>query len=139
MKSLNLLLALLLGVSTLFVSSCEDDPTPPNQDVNNRLNGEWEAESWTVDGTEVLLNGSTFDLEFERRDPEGGDFEWVTVENGQTTIIRGDYDIESEGTEIDLDFDSGASFDMEIDVDGDDLELEGLINNQRWVIRAERD
>ena len=104
--------------------------------TNNRLEGDWEVTSFTMDGVEQILTGSTFDREFEKEDPDNGEFEWNFGAEG---VLRGDYEVESNGEELELDFEGGGRINMDIEIDGDDLELDGLVNNERWVIEAERD
>lgn len=134
MKLHKLLPLLALAMGSLFIASCDEDEDP-NEVTNNRLQGDWEVQSWTVDGVEQIVTGSSFDMEFEKGDPTNGEFEWdLGTEN-----FDGEYEIESNGNEIEFEFDAGGQFDMDIDIDGDDLELDGRINNERWIIEAERD
>ena len=134
MQSFKLLLLLILG-SLSFATGCDEDEDP-NVTTNNRLQGDWEVSSFTVDGVEQIITGSVFDMEFEREDPDNGEFEWNF---GPSGIFRGEYEIESNGEEIEFEFDAGGRFDMEVDIDGDDLELDGTVDNERWVIEAEKD
>ena len=137
MKNFHKLLPLLAlaGACTLG-TACDDDDVDPNEDVNNKIQGDWEVESYTIDGVEqIQFTISRWDMEFTKQGPADGETEWDIVGgNGATSGGEFDYDIENAGTEIDID---GLEFD--VDVDGDDLELSGNINGERWVIEAERD
>lgn len=126
------LLALALVVT---LGACKKD-TDPNEATNNALQGDWEVNSWTVDGTEQMnFSVASFDMEFTKQGPADGETEWTIIDTGGgTTRIEGDYDIENSGTEIDID---GDEFDVEID--GDELELRGNFNAELWIIQAERD
>ena len=121
--------------ATLFVSACKDD-VDPNVDINNRLEGDWEVESFRVDGVEfVPASINSFDMEFDKQGPMDGEFQWdLTSTNGNSQRFEGDYEIENSGTEIDLEGDE-----MDIEIDGDELRLEGTIDGEAWEIRAERD
>ena len=133
-------LLLLLGVSALSTTACSDDDLDPREETNNRLQGDWTVESYRVDGEELLLQGSAFDMEFEKEDPFSGEFEWNISEITASLRIRGDYEIESGGDEIELEGDQALqNVNFDIEIDGDELELEGTVNNQRWEIQAERD
>lgn len=131
------LLFLLLLSSTFFVTSCgDDDDLDPNEALNNRLEGEWDVTSWTIDGVETipaLIN--SFTMEFDKEDPNGGETDWTIIDrDGDTQRFRGDYEIENAGTEIDIDGDE-----LDIEIDGDELELEGTFDGDNWRIRADRD
>ena len=137
MKTLHRFSLLLCLFATLSFAACgDDDDVDPNEETNNRLEGEWEVDSWTVDGVEVMGSLVTsFDMEYEKQGPTDGEVEWTIIGgNGATSRVDGDYDIENSGTEIDIDGD-----DFDIEIDGDDLELSGTVNAERWVIEAERD
>ena len=122
-------------MGSLFIASCDEDEDP-NEVTNRRLEGDWEVQSFTVDGVEQLVTGASFDMEFEKQDPTNGDFEWNF---GAAGLFEGEYEIESNGEEVEFEFEAGGQFDMDIEIDGDDLELDGRVNNERWVIEAERD
>lgn len=125
---------LLLALVALAAGCGEDED--PNERVNNQLIGDWDVESFTVDGVEqmsFLLN--SFSMEFTKQSNIGGEAEWLLIGvNGATTRLDSDYEIQNEGMEIDLDGD-----DLDIEINGDNLELSGIVDAERWEIRAERD
>ena len=141
--------ALLLFVgSALLVSGCKED-VDPNEDMNNRLEGDWEVRSFVASGNGSLeFMGNVFqrvDLEFDKTGPTIGDYEFTYVDvNGNTSIDRGDYEIQNSGEELTLESD-GASEDEEylITIDGNDLELDGFFDydgsSYRVVIEARKD
>ncbi len=129
-------LAFLLLLAIFVVATgCEEDEDP-NESVNNQLVGDWEVESFTIDGTEQMsFSLNSFTMEYTKQSNVGGETDWLLIGvNGATTRIDSDYEIENEGTEIDLDGD-----DLDIEINGDDLELSGIVGSERWEIRAERD
>ena len=137
MKTYHKLLPLLAlaGVCTLG-TACDDDDVDPREDANNRLQGDWEVTSYTEDGEEQLdFTIAAFDMEFEKEDPFEGEFDWdVVYTNGAQDPIRGEYEIEDNGTVIEI---NGIEYDLELD--GDDLEMAGRVNAVRIIIQAERD
>lgn len=140
MQFSKLLLLLLLGSATLVSSCGEDDDISANEDVNNRLEGDWEVTSFSIDGSETIPAGvQSFDMEFEKEGPEEGELDWDIVYRPGSGFdpvrIRGDYEISNEGREMELD--GGIEFD--ITLNGDDLELAGTVDGRRWEIEAERD
>ena len=126
---------LFIAMGILATTGCQEDEDP-NEATNNRLDGDWEVESWTLDGTEVMNSlVVSFEMEFDKQGPTDGETEWTVIRNnGTTDRTEGDYQVENDGTEIDFD---GTDFDIRID--GDELELEGIVNGVRWEIEAERD
>ena len=126
---------LFLLAATLLVSGCKDD-VDPNVDVNNRLEGDWDVESFTVDGTEYMGSVVTsFEMEYEKQSDTEGEAQWTVIySNGTTERTEGDYEIQNSGQEIDFD-----NTDLEIEIDGDELTLEGILDGFRVEIEAERD
>jgi hypothetical protein len=141
------LLLLLAGGLTTF-SACEED-TDPNEAANNRLNGEWNVESFVAQGaTTSELMGNVYtriQLEFEKSGADDGEYEFTFVSTGGSTAVgTGDYEISDDGTELELEPDDGSpDEEYDLEFDGDEVELDGLFQlpNQsvRAIIRAERD
>lgn len=126
----------LLAVLAVGQACSKDED--PREATNNRLNGDWEVTSLTINGTEVVPTTiSSFEMEFNKEDAYDGNTEWtlISANSGQTQKIKGDYEVQSEGREIDFD---GDDLDVEFR-DGDRLELDGVINGQGWKIKAKRD
>ncbi|MEO0731510.1 MAG: hypothetical protein AAFZ52_01645 [Bacteroidota bacterium] len=134
MKPISFLYLLLVGGVFIF-SACQEDEDP-NEATNNRLQGDWDVDSYTIDGSEQMnFSLNSFTMEYTKQGPNDGEFDWLLINSfGNTTRIDGDYEIENSGMEIDFD---GDEFDIEID--GDDLEIEGNVGGERWEIKAERD
>ena len=147
-------LLLMLMSGTLFLSSCGDDEVDPNEDLNNRLEGEWDVQSFFLKGAfsfEAIGNGfQSVTLEFEKQGPDDGEYEITYIyTNGTTDTEEGDYEIENDGTEISLMPRNSSADDEEydIEIDGDDLEMEGrfdlpidgVVTSTLVEIEAERD
>lgn len=131
----------LFGLSMMFLglgilSSCN-----PETVLAKSLEGDWTVSSFTEDGTEVigfLIN--RFDLEFKEYDGDEGDFTFTVIyATGATEALTGEYELDSEGTEMDLTYTDGTTEKWDIEVEGDDLTLETNIDGTRYVINAERD
>lgn len=131
----------LIGSTLLFASSCKEDDIDPNEDINNKLDGDWDAESFELDGLETIpLIFNTFKIEFDKQDAFNGETEWTLVDfDGATQTFRGDYEIKNSGMEIQFEGGSFANEEFDIDIDGDDLELSGTIGGDSWEIELERD
>ena len=129
----NLILCLFAG--TLLLGACKED-LDPREEVHDQLVGEWEVESFTVDGVESIGTFiQSFEMEYTKQDAFTGETEWTVIDGvGTTTRQESDYTIEAEGREIDIDGD-----DLDITIVGDDLTLSGNVDGDRWVIEAERD
>ncbi len=127
---------LLMVLSMGMFSSCS-----PEKVLAKSLEGNWEVTSFTEDGTEVigfLIN--TFNLEFKEYDGEEGDFTFTLIyANGTTETLSGEYELNSEGTEMDLTYTDGTVEQWDIENEKDDLTLETNLDGTRYVIQAERD
>ena len=124
----------LAGVLTLG-TACEED-LDPNEETNDAIQGDWEVDSWVVGGQQLMGNGvERWDMEFAKQGPFDGETEWDIVGGGDATSGEFDYEIENNGTEIEI-----GALEFDIEVDGDNLELVGNnIDGQQWVIEAKRD
>jgi hypothetical protein len=122
------LFALLLSA----LSSCEKDDK-----LVRDITGEWKIRSFTADGVEImgsLVKSSKFEFE------KNGDFEWIiNYIDGSTDISEGEFTIDAEDDEIRFEADNGDIDKMEFDLDGDDLELSGIFEQNRVVIKARKD
>ena len=138
---------LLLAAASLTFSACGEDEVDPNQATNDALNGEWEVESFIAIGgvgsSELMGNSFTsVELDFDKQGPFDGEYSFTfiaTPANGGTTaVIRGDYEIENNGTEITLMPDGGGDDEeYDIEINGDDLELDGLFTFDSGALRAQ--
>lgn len=133
-------LALLLLVLSGF-TSCKKDDDKDNDNLRAAIVGEWEVTSFTLDGVEVM--GTVVlasKMEFEAYSGSNGDFEWsINYGDGSSELQSGDYEVDEEDKEVELQSNDGEIFKLEADVDGDELELSGILDGERIVIKADRD
>ena len=148
MKSLHRLSFLLLISVLLTSSSCigklfgkDDDDVEIDlaQVLNDRLQGDWEVESYRVDRVELIPQGfETFFMEFSQDEPNDGTTDWDIESNVPDIIATGtytlNYRINDGGEEIVID---GETYD--ITVDGNSLRLDATIEGEDHKIRAVRD
>ena len=130
---------LLVAFSLAFTfSNCKKDKKPT---LRESLVGEWEIKSFTIDGVETkgsVVRSSK--MEFEKYTGTNGDFEWsISYMDGSTDIESGDYQVDEEDGEIEFKSADGNTLQLEFDLEGEELELEGIIDAERVVIKAERD
>lgn len=133
-------LALLLLVVPTLTScdKCKDDNDPTLRD---QMKGEWELKSFTFDGVESMgFVVSSSKMEFEAYSGSNGDFEWfIAYKDGSNETQAGDYEVDEEDKELELENNEGDRIKLDIDLVGDDLELSGIIDGERVIIKAERD
>ncbi len=128
---------LILAALLAFGQACDKD-ADPREEANNRLNGDWEVTSLTINGVEVIpTTYASFDMEYKKEDPFSGTAEWtlITASSGQTEKAKGDYEVQADGREIDFE---GDDLDLEFR-DDDRIELDGVVNGRGWKIKAKRD
>lgn len=134
-------LALLLLILPGFTSCDKDDDDKNNSDLRVAIVGDWEVTSFTIDGVEVI--GTVIlasKMEFEAYSGSNGDFEWsINYGDGSSETQFGDYEVDEEDKEVELQSSDGEIFKLEAEVDGDDLELSGNLDGERIVIKADRD
>lgn len=135
-NSLRFVLPALFLMSIAFLSSCN-----PETVLAKNLEGDWELTSYTVDGEEFMnFLIIRFDLEFEEYDGDEGDFTFtVLYESGVTESLSGEYELNSEGDEIDLTYTDGTIEMWDVELEGDDLELEANLNGSLFILKADRD
>lgn len=129
----------LVAFTLIFtLSNCKKDKKPT---LRETLVGEWEIKSFTIDGVETkgsVVKASK--MEFEKYTGNNGDFEWtISYMDGSTDIEAGDYEVDEEDGEIEFQSADGNTIKLEFDINGDELELEGIIDAERVVIKADRD
>ncbi|MBN8677601.1 MAG: hypothetical protein J0M29_05205 [Chitinophagales bacterium] len=133
-------LALLLMVVPTLTScdKCKKDDEPTLKD---EMVGEWKIKSMTFDGSEAMgFVVTSSKMEFEEYSGTNGDFEWgIFYVDGSSENQEGDYEVDEEDKELELENNEGERIKFDIDVDGDDLELSGIVDGERVVIKAERD
>ena len=128
-------------------TGCKEE-VDPNEEVNNRLEGDWEVRSFQASSNgSAEFMGNVFqrvELEFEKTGPAAGEYTFTFVDvNGNTTVSRGDYELQNSGGELNLEPDNGSQDEeYDIEFDGDDMELDGFFDygggSTRAVIEAER-
>jgi len=111
--------------------------------VSKQLEGDWEIESWIIDGYEYMNYFQSAELEFGSAEEGEGDVTFDVIgEDNDRYIFDGEFELNDEADEMDMDltydgYTENLSFDLEID--GDDLELDGRgFGNYTWKIEAER-
>ena len=116
---------------------CKKDDLTPCQ----RLEGKWKCESWREDGEEELgYSLSSFRLEIEELNGSDGDFEWIIVtEDGDAETITGEYEVNSNCTELEFSSSGGTTAEMDFEIDGDELALEGNVDGYYLELKFERD
>lgn len=135
-NSSRFIVPVLMLISSAFFSSCN-----PETVLAKNLEGDWDVTSYTVDGEEFMNFLITrFDMEFEEYDGDEGDFNFtVLYESGATESLSGEYELNSDGDEIDLTYSDGTVEMWDIELDGDDLEIETNINGSLVILKADRD
>lgn len=128
---------LLIAFVVVSASGCKEDISP-NEETNNRLEGGWEVQSLLIDGIEeVRGTGGTFEMEFIKEEPEGGQTIWDIIDvDGDRTTVEFEYQVENDGEEVEID---GRDFLIQFDFEGNDLLLQGIIDAEQWLIRADRE
>ena len=128
------MLFMLFAVLGLFTACTEEEPT-----LSERLDGEWDVESFTVDGVEFMQTTVTsFELEFDDEGEDQGDTKWTIIFfDGSTQVIEGEFEINDGGKELRLSDNTGYN-DFDMEMSGEDLELTGIIAGERWEIEAEK-
>lgn len=119
-------------------TSCKKDKKPTLRD---ELVAEWEIKSFTVDGVElkgVVVLAS--EMEFESYSGSNGDFKWsINYTDGTSEIASGDYTVDEEDAEVELENNDGDRIKFDVEVNNNDLELSGTIDGERYILKAERD
>lgn len=128
---------LMLSIAMVGVSSCKKDKVPT---FKEEIVGDWEVKSFTEDGVELMSTVVTsFTMEYEPYTGINGDFEWqIFYSDGSSERITGDYEVDVEDKQIKLIKDDGTTT-LELDVKNDDVEIEGIIDGFRYVIKGKRD
>lgn len=123
------------------LTSCKKDDDKNNPSLKEQIVGEWEVKSFSLDGIEamsiVILSSK---MEFEAYTGNNGDFEWyIGYADGTSENQSGDYELDEADSELELENADGERLKLEVDLDGDELEISGISDGQRVVIKAERD
>lgn len=141
-KSSLLAFGLLLLLLSGFTSCKKDkDEAPKPLTIREQFVGKWEIKSFTIDGVEVKGSVITASkMEFEAYSGSNGDFEWsINYIDGTSEIQSGDYTVDEGDKEVDLENAEGEHQKLDFDLDGNSLELSGISDGQRVVLKAKRD
>ncbi|MEO0640990.1 MAG: hypothetical protein AAFY70_14755 [Bacteroidota bacterium] len=134
-----------LALLSLFVLSLTFSSCDPLRPILMILEGDWDVTSFTEDGVEVM--GTVFtsiQIEFEEYGETEGETNWTFLgTNGASTLVTGDYQLNDDGSEVEISFNSGSLtgeiLDFDLDLEDDEMELAGNIDGFRWVIDADKD
>ena len=128
---------LMLSIAVVGLASCKKDPKPTLKD---EVVGNWEVKSFTEDGVELMGSVVTsFTMKYEKFSGLNGDFAWVIFySDGTSERITGDYEVDVEDKQIKLIKDDGTTT-MELTVANDGIEVEGIIDGFRYVVKGKRD
>lgn len=131
----NLPIFATLLFALLSFTACKKDK------LRKDLVGDWEVKSFTIDGVEAKGSVITSSkMEFEAYSGDNGDFEWsISYTDGSSETQTGDYTVDQEDEEITFEDNDGERIKLDFDLSNDDLELSGILDGQRVVIKAERD
>ena len=127
----------------LTLTACEKDKDKPKPEptVQEKMVGKWDVKSFTIDGVEIkgsIVTTSNFDL--KAYTGNDGDFAWViNYADGTSDHTNGDYTVDTDDKEIKFDADNGEHIQFDFDLDGNDLELSGTLEGERYILKAKRD
>lgn len=140
-SKINTLALCLILFMPIFIACKDDKDDLPILTLKDKLVGEWEIKSFTVDGVE--LKGSIIKsskMEFEVYSGNNGDFEWyISFIDGTSENQIGDYTLDEVDKELELEDSEGDRVKLDVELSGDDLELSGILDGERYVLKAERD
>jgi len=137
--STKVLVVLLLVLPAL--TSCDQCKEEDKPSAREQLVGKWIIKSFTIDGVEVIGSIVTSSkLELEAYSGSKGDFEWSILFSDRTSETQsGDYKIDEAEKEIDFEDKEGEHQVFDYGLEGDDLELTGILDGERVVLKADRD
>lgn len=136
MKNISKILVIaFLAVTSVLFTSCN-----PETILAKNLEGTWDITSFTIDGVELIGAGlNSGEFEFEEYDGSEGDFELTFINSaGQTIKSTGEYELNSDGDEIDLNYDTGEREEYDIDLEDDEVTLEANFAGELYIIRADK-
>lgn len=134
--------ALLLLIVLAGLGSCKKDDNKDNHTYfGEAIAGTWELSSFTIDGVETM--GAVIfssKIKFETHDGFKGDFEWsLNYGKGSGETQTGNYQEDFEDKKVELKSRNGDLLKLDVAIDGDDLELSGMLDGERIVVKAGRD
>ena len=63
----------------------------------------------------------------------------INYTDGTSDVTSGEYTVDTDDREIKFEADNGEDLQFDYDLDGDDLELSGTLEGERYILKAERD
>ena len=108
----------------------------------NHLEGNWEVKSFTEDGFEMMqFDFNRIVLEFEKYSKGEGDFTFTyTFIDGAIISDFGEYKVDEKGTNLELTYAPNNYVEnWDMDLNKDELALEAVIDQFKYIIKAERD
>lgn len=129
-NSLNWIAALC---AVVLLGSCDNSSPDPNEEMNNKIQGEWDVDSFTQDGVEAVgYFYTSFEMEFKAESSVEGETEWTRIKADGTIVKeKTGYKISNDGQTIKID-DSN----LNILFRGNILVLSGNIDGFRVEIEA---
>lgn len=136
-SSINLLAFSLLFILLPGIIACKKDKLPT---FRESIVGTWTIKSFTIDGVEIkgtVVKSSK--MEFEKYSGSNGDFEWnIFYTDGTADIQTGDYELDEIDKEIKLENEEGDRLKFDFELEDNDLELSGILDGERYVLKAKR-
>lgn len=127
---------LILSVAAIGLTNCKKEKAPT---LKEEVVGNWEVKSFTEDGVELM--GSiviSFTMEYDQYSGSNGDFFWqINYGDGSSERVTGDYTVDLEDKQIKLVKNDGT-ITMDLDVSGDRVEMEGIIDGYRYVVKGKK-
>lgn len=134
--------ALLLLIVLAGFNSCKKDYDNKNSlsSLGEAIAGEWELSSFTIDGVEIMgAVISASKMEFEACIGPYSDFKWnLSYNDGSGETQAGNYEEDYEDKKIELISSDGTVLKLDFDFNGDGLNLSGILDGERIVIKADR-
>ena len=134
MKTTQMYWLFIFLMGMVWISSCTK--TDPNEEINDMLDGKWEATSFVTEDNIERITGeiSQNELLFQKDSVDGGLLSWKI----KTSLIElnnwsGRYSISNSGTRLNF-YDKLFA----VEFDGDHLILTGLFAEDPFTIEADR-
>lgn len=141
-SKVNLAASALLLVVLAGFSSCKKDYDNKNNlsSLGESIAGKWELSSFTIDGVEIMgAVISASKMEFEAWNGSNSGFEWSLIySDGSGETQTGNYEEDYEAKEVEIKSRDGAVLKLDIDFNGDGLNLSGHLDDERILIKADR-
>ena len=130
-----LLTALLILSFAAFITSCDDDSDPTNSSINSDIQGDWNATSFVVSGTETIgtLNAG-LTLTFSSNGEASGTLQGTILDiTGGSSATAFSYDVVDNGDRIRIGPDT-----LDMSASDSNLSLDGVLFGFPSVVIANR-